>query len=130
VRYIDFESIISVPRMLRYKTACGNDSKKAMTLYRLNLRLSQELFTIISCFEISLRNAIDKHYTVIHGPDWLRDSSQPAGQDGRFHRSFDLTLGAEIQQAGLRSKDDGCLADRRLRKSLPAGKEYQHGKQE
>ena len=30
-------------------------------------------------FEISLRNAIDKHYTVIHGADWLRDSSQPGG---------------------------------------------------
>jgi hypothetical protein len=79
VRYIDFESIMSVPRMLRYKTACANDSKKAMTLYRLNLRLSQELFTIISCFEISLRNAIDKHYAVIHGPDWLRDATQPGG---------------------------------------------------
>jgi hypothetical protein len=65
--------------MLRYKTACGNDSKKAMTLYRLNLRLSQELFTIISCFEISLRNAIDKHYIIIYGPDWLRDASQPGG---------------------------------------------------
>jgi hypothetical protein len=79
MRYIDFESIMSIPRMLRYKTACGNDSKKAMTLYRLNLRLSQELFTIISCFEISLRNAIDKHYTINYGSDWLRDASQPGG---------------------------------------------------
>ena len=65
--------------MLRYKMACGNDSKKAMTLYRLNLRLSQELFTIISCFEVAFRNAIDKHYTNIYGPDWLKDASQPGG---------------------------------------------------
>ena len=31
-----------------------------MTLYRYNLRLSQEMFTIISCFEVVLRNRIDK----------------------------------------------------------------------
>ena len=30
-----------------------------MTLYRYNLRLAQELPTIVSCFEVSLRNAID-----------------------------------------------------------------------
>lgn len=30
-----------------------------MTLYRLNLRLSQEMFTIVSCLEVALRNAID-----------------------------------------------------------------------
>lgn len=79
MRYTDFESVMSIPRTFRYKVACGNDSKKAMALYRLNLRLSQELFTIISCFEISLRNAIDKHYTIVHGADWLRDSSRHGG---------------------------------------------------
>ncbi|MCS6935728.1 MAG: hypothetical protein NZM35_11370 [Chitinophagales bacterium] len=40
--------------MSRYKTACGGNSKKAMTLYRKNLQLSQEIFTVISCFEIAL----------------------------------------------------------------------------
>ncbi|MBI2417787.1 MAG: Abi family protein [Ignavibacteriales bacterium] len=60
--------------MSRYLAACNNNSKKAMTLYRLNLRLSQELFTIISCFEIALRNEIDRLYSVRYGADWLRDS--------------------------------------------------------
>jgi hypothetical protein len=50
-----------------------------MTLYRLNLALSQELFTIESCFEITLRNKIDQHYTTTLGNDWLRDSVQPRG---------------------------------------------------
>lgn len=50
-----------------------------MTLYRLNLKLSQELFTIVSCFEIALRNAIDRHYTNTVGLDWLRDSARPGG---------------------------------------------------
>ena len=46
--------------MKRYVEACGGDTRKAMTLYRYNLQLSQELFTIISCFEVALRNAINK----------------------------------------------------------------------
>lgn len=65
--------------MSRYLTACGNDSKKAMTLYRKNLQLSQELFTSISCFEIALRNAIDRHYLSIHGSDWLHQAVATGG---------------------------------------------------
>jgi hypothetical protein len=65
--------------MNRYLTATGNNSKKAMTLYRENLRLSQELFTIISCFEIALRNSINQHYTDHFGASWLRQSVAPGG---------------------------------------------------
>lgn len=66
--------------MNRYYLACGSNSRRAMTLYRLNLRLSQEIFSVISCFEVALRNAIDKHYTGTLGSDWLRDSAVPAGR--------------------------------------------------
>jgi len=79
MKYSDFERIMSSPRMNRYVTACSNNTRKAMTLYRLNLKLSQELFTIISCFEIALRNAIDYHYKSIHGNDWLRDAANVGG---------------------------------------------------
>lgn len=65
--------------MNRYKTACGGNSKKAMTLYRKNLQLSQELFTVISCFEIALRNAIDKQLVVTLGNDWLRNGAAVGG---------------------------------------------------
>jgi transposase-like protein len=67
--YSDFENIISPPRMNRYLHACNGNSRKAMTLYRKNLKLSQELFTIISCFEIALRNAVDVHYLNQFGND-------------------------------------------------------------
>ena len=43
MKYSDFERIMSVPRMNRYVTACSNNTRKAMALYRLNLKLSQEL---------------------------------------------------------------------------------------
>jgi len=78
MRFRKFENVISSARMSRYLNAVGH-SKQAMTLYRLNLRLSQEFFTVISCLEIALRNAIDAHYTVKHGPDWLIRSAHPNG---------------------------------------------------
>jgi len=65
--------------MSRYLNAVGRNTRKAMTLYRLNLRLSQELFTVESCFEIALRNKIDSHYTTFFGNNWLRDSALPGG---------------------------------------------------
>ena len=79
MKYFDFEKIMSAPRMNRYVVACSYKTRKAMTLYRLNLKLSQELFTIISCFEIALRNFIDYHYKSIHGNDWLRNAINYGG---------------------------------------------------
>lgn len=78
MRFKDFQNTMSAARMSRYMTACGN-TKKAMMLYRLNLRLSQELFTIISCFEIALRNKIDTHYISSIGNDWLKDAGTAGG---------------------------------------------------
>jgi hypothetical protein len=77
--YSDFEQIMSSVRMGRYLLSTGNNSRKAMTLYRKNLKLSQELFTIISCFEVAFRNKIDYHYTVTHGANWLKDSAANGG---------------------------------------------------
>jgi hypothetical protein len=70
---------MSAPRMGRYLVSCNNDTKKAMTLYRKNLHLSQELFTVISCFEVALRNVMNTHYVTIYGNDWLRDSAVAGG---------------------------------------------------
>ena len=50
MKFVDFEKIVSSKRMSRYLAACNGDTRKAMTLYRYNLRLSQEAFTIVSCF--------------------------------------------------------------------------------
>ena len=65
--------------MGRYLEACGGDTRKAMTLYRYNLHLTQDVFTVISCFEVALRNAIDAQLTSILGEEWLRDSVMPGG---------------------------------------------------
>lgn len=79
MKYVDFERFFSQKRLSRYVQACGSDTRKAMTLYRYNLRLAQEIFTIISCFEVSLRNAIDEKLVPILGSEWLKDSVMPGG---------------------------------------------------
>lgn len=50
-----------------------------MTLYRKNLHLSQDMFTIISCFEVALRNAIDMQLCAVNGNEWLKDAICPGG---------------------------------------------------
>lgn len=72
--YYCFENAISPERLSRYLKACNGCTRKAMTLYRYNLRVSQEMFTIVSCFEVTLRNHIDRHMSSQFGPEWLRDS--------------------------------------------------------
>ncbi len=79
MKYADFANIMTAARMKRYVTACSGSTKTAMTLYRKNLQLSQELFTVISCFEVSLRNAIDKHCLNTLGNDWLRSGATAGG---------------------------------------------------
>lgn len=79
MRFSEFERIISPARMGRYVIACNGDTRKAMTLYRKNLKLSQELFTVEGCFEIALRNAIDEHYRNVFGNHWLRDAAANGG---------------------------------------------------
>lgn len=79
MRYLDFEDAFSSDRMSKYVTACNGDTRKAMTLYRYNLQLSQELFTVVSCFEVTLRNRIDNQLKARLGNDWLRDIILPGG---------------------------------------------------
>ena len=80
MKFTEFEETISPERMHRYVLACGNDTRRAMTLYRYNLKLSQEMFTLISCFEVSLRNRIDREMQANFGTDWLRDFILPGGR--------------------------------------------------
>lgn len=79
MRFSRFEAVLSHERLKRYVDACNQDHRKAMTLYRYNLHLAQDAFSIISCFEVALRNAIDRQLTSQFGADWLRDSIQPGG---------------------------------------------------
>ena len=79
MKYSEFQYILSGDRLERYLLACDNDTRKTMTLYRLNLNLSQEVFTLLSCFEVAIRNAIDRVLTERFGNNWLRDAVLDGG---------------------------------------------------
>ena len=50
MKYSEFEDIISQQRMRKYLLTCNNESKRAMTLYRYNLKLSQEMMAYMQIF--------------------------------------------------------------------------------
>lgn len=80
MNYHEFEKLLSVARLQRYTNAVGQNQQKALVLYRYNLKLSQNLFTLISVFEIILRNQIDACMKKNGASaDWLRDAIQPKG---------------------------------------------------
>lgn len=112
MKYKEFEEIMSVPRMGRYKVACAGETKRAMTLYRLNLKLSQELFTIISCLEVALRNAINSHYCLTVGQEWLRDSVNAGGMfmSSRNSRTKDL-IDKNVQKLGTAYTHNKLVAE-------------------
>jgi len=77
--YKEFEDIFSAERMQRYLIAARNNKQKAVGLYRGNIRVAQEMFAVVSCFEVALRNRIDRLMRVRFGEDWLRDAILPGG---------------------------------------------------
>jgi hypothetical protein len=81
MNFSDFETIVSHERLNRYLIACNGDKKKALTLYRYNLQLSEALYSIVNSFEVALRNAIDKNLISNLGSDWLRNA---VCEDGIF----------------------------------------------
>ncbi len=113
--YNDFEKALSPERLKRYLDACNNDTRKAMTLYRYNLRLSQEMFTILSCFEVTLRNAIDLRLRLSLGDDWLMDSFQVGGifDTPRLARTANIVRGGyrRLQEMGKPYSHVGLLSE-------------------
>ncbi len=79
MKYSEFQHILSGERLQRYLLSCNNNTRKTMTLYRLNLNLSQEVFTLLSCFEVAVRNAIDRILTERLGENCLRDAVLDGG---------------------------------------------------
>lgn len=71
--------IFSKARVQKYVHACGGDKRKAMRLYQYNARLSQDFYGVLSVFEIALRNAINDHYIVTLGNDWIVTEAKSAG---------------------------------------------------
>ena len=74
MKYNDLQNRLSKDRLSRYILACNNDKRKTLLLYRLNLRLSQEIYAVLHYFEIAIRNSMDEKLKINLGSNWLRDS--------------------------------------------------------
>jgi hypothetical protein len=79
MRYADFQEFIGIPRINKYVLACAGNKSKAIKLYKANISLSQKIFSVLSIFEIVLRNKIDQHYRSIYGSNWLFQAVQKDG---------------------------------------------------
>lgn len=66
------EHYLSKSRLSKYLLSSKGEEKKAIRLYRANLALSGALYTVLSNFEISLRNAINTQLSIHFGDsDWI-----------------------------------------------------------
>jgi len=114
MKYDYFEHILSPSRMQRYLLACGNDKRKAMDLYRFNMRLAHEMFSVISMFELSLRNAIDAELRNRYGNQWLIDAMSPIS--GRLSKNstrntYGIIMNALIKMPDVRRTQDCLIAE-------------------
>ena len=72
MKYSEYEKALSVPRLNKYRFACGNDKNKTLILYRYNIKLCQKFYGVLGVLEVVLRNAINEHYkTKLSDADWL-----------------------------------------------------------
>lgn len=116
MKYIDYEDVLSSARLGRFLKACSNKQDKALELYRLNIILSQNFYAILSMYEVALRNAIDKHYSIVfNDKEWLKNQCLGNGflndnkfQVGRFKSK--KKVDASIRELGIRYTHDRVIA--------------------
>ena len=74
---------ISQQRLQKFLSHSGDDFEKALKLYEQNMRMSADIFPIISCFEICLRNKIHDTMQQDYGVDWLINPETPLKKESR-----------------------------------------------
>lgn len=68
----DFQHYFSTARVNRYLLATENSPKRAIKLYKANLRITQSFHPLLGVFEVVLRNRINDILTVhFSDPDWI-----------------------------------------------------------
>jgi len=74
-----YEKTFSTQRMAKYFERYPNDEQKAIAHYRSNIELSESFYPILSIFEVSLRNILNRELTKHFGTnDWyLKIASVP-----------------------------------------------------
>jgi|SRR5579859_781746 len=135
MKFREFEKLISPQRLLKYRVSCKMNGRRTLRLYRANIRMSQTFFSVLSVFEVVLRNKIDLHYKVQFpstqgSPEWLVASILPGGifTINGCQNSFKKIKRA-YDDLGINYTHDKLLAELSFGfwKFMFAGKQYQAG---
>ena len=112
--YEYFEQLVSRPRLQRYFDA-AQDKEKALLLYAYNIQLSQQLFAVISMFEVVLRNKINQCIQTHTGiNNWLHQAIQKGGMfDTQLCQSSKDCIDEAIKKLAKR-KENTTLHDKLL----------------
>ncbi|MBT9137397.1 MAG: hypothetical protein DDT34_02489 [Firmicutes bacterium] len=74
MKYEELQQIITPVRMAKYLSAAANNTKRAQRLYRKNIALAHEFYSLLSLVEVALRNKIDKHYAMhFSDSEWIKN---------------------------------------------------------
>jgi len=65
-----FEKIFSTQRMDKYFKRYPGNEQKAIEHYQLNIELSESFYSILSIFEIALRNSLNRELSRKYGDSW------------------------------------------------------------
>lgn len=72
MRFANFRSYFSSPRIGRYLTACSNDTKKCVSLYKSNLKVAQAFHPLLGTLEVIIRNGVNDQLTSLFSdPNWI-----------------------------------------------------------
>lgn len=66
-----YEKVFSTQRMKKYFNHYPNDDQKALLHYKYNIELSESFYSVLSIFEVALRNSLNRELTnYFKSPDW------------------------------------------------------------
>ncbi len=85
-----YEKVFSTNRMEKYFNRYPYDEKKAIEHYKSNIQLSEAFYSVLSMFEVSLRNSLNRELTEYFGTtDWYLRIHSEAGL-GNLRNSINL----------------------------------------
>lgn len=106
MKFSEYETFFSQPRMARFLTATANDLAKAKKLYRANLLISESFLPLLSAFEVCLRNQLNTQLcSHFRRHDWILVEKSGFMMDPCLRPRFELrsqVTRAESKLAGER----------------------------
>lgn len=114
MRFANFRNYFSSPRIGRYLTACSNDTKRCVKLYKSNLKVAQAFHPLLGSLEVVLRNGINDQLTSYFAdPDWIINQKTGFMIDPILTHTNKITGNVETNRFILNSVKG---AERKLRK--------------